>query len=64
MKPKLLSGSASELINTDPLPGIRALIETSGIQLGKISSGQIVYVLAPRINAVGRWETPTGQLSF
>ncbi len=43
-----------ELINTDPLPGIRALIETSGIQLGKISSGQIVYVLAPRINAVGR----------
>ena len=43
-----------ELINTDPLPGIRALIETSGIQLGKISSGQVIYVLAPRINAVGR----------
>ena len=43
-----------ELINTDPLPGIRAIIETSGIQSGKISSGQIVYVLAPRINAVGR----------
>jgi single-stranded-DNA-specific exonuclease len=42
------------LINTDPLPGIRAIIETSGIQSGKISSGQIVYVLAPRINAVGR----------
>lgn len=43
-----------ELINTIPLPGIRALIETSGLAPGKISSGQIVFVLAPRINAVGR----------
>jgi single-stranded-DNA-specific exonuclease len=43
-----------ELINTDPLPGIRALIETSGVRSGKISAGQIVFVLAPRINAVGR----------
>lgn len=43
-----------ELINSIPLPGIRALIETSGLSPGKISSGQIVFVLAPRINAVGR----------
>jgi single-stranded-DNA-specific exonuclease len=43
-----------ELINSLPLPGIRALIETSGITPGKISSGQVVFVLAPRINAVGR----------
>ena len=43
-----------ELINSIPLPGIRALIETSGLSLGRISSGQIVFVLAPRINAVGR----------
>jgi len=41
-------------INTDPRPGIRALIEISGTQQGKISTGQIVFVLAPRINAVGR----------
>ena len=41
-------------INTDPRPGIRALIESSGTQPGKISTGQIVFVLAPRINAVGR----------
>jgi len=43
-----------EIINYDPLPGIRALIETSGLKLGKISTGQIVFVLAPRINAAGR----------
>jgi single-stranded-DNA-specific exonuclease len=43
-----------ELINSIPLPGIRALIETSGLTMGRISTGQIVFVLAPRINAVGR----------
>ncbi len=43
-----------DLINFDPLPGIRALVETSGFRRDKISAGQIVFVLAPRINAVGR----------
>lgn len=43
-----------ERINAMPRPGIRALIENSGLQLGKTNTGQIVFVLAPRINAVGR----------
>jgi len=43
-----------ELINTSPLPGIRALIESSGLKPGRVNAGQVVFVLAPRINAVGR----------
>jgi single-stranded-DNA-specific exonuclease len=43
-----------ERINTAPRPGIRALIESAGLRLGQITAGQIVFVLAPRINAVGR----------
>ena len=51
---RILTKIGLEQINTHPRPGIRALIESSGTQLGKISTGQIVFVLAPRINAVGR----------
>ncbi|HTP13431.1 MAG TPA: single-stranded-DNA-specific exonuclease RecJ [Bacteroidota bacterium] len=43
-----------ELINTTPLPGIKALIESAGLRPGKVNAGQVVFVLAPRINAVGR----------
>lgn len=41
-------------INLSPRPGIRALIEGSGLKLGQLNTGQVVFVLAPRINAVGR----------
>ncbi len=43
-----------ELINSSPRPGIKALIESAGMKVGGITTGQIVFVLAPRINAVGR----------
>lgn len=51
---RILTKIGLEKINVSPRPGMRALIESSGTQMGKISTGQIVFVLAPRINAVGR----------
>jgi len=41
-------------LNREPLIGIRALCETAHLRTGRIEVGQIIYGLAPRINAVGR----------
>ncbi|MFH0734905.1 MAG: single-stranded-DNA-specific exonuclease RecJ [bacterium] len=43
-----------ELINSNPRPGILALIRISRMEPGDLSAGQIVFTIAPRINAVGR----------
>ena len=43
-----------EKLNNDPRPGFKALIDKAGLKLGNISSSQVVFGLAPRINAVGR----------
>ncbi len=51
---RILTKIGLTLLNENPRVGISALIESSGTQLGKINTGQIVFVLAPRINAVGR----------
>lgn len=51
---RILTKIGLEQINAKPRPGIQALIDSSGTELGKISTGQIVFVLSPRINAVGR----------
>ncbi len=51
---RILTKIGLEQINAKPRPGIQALIDSSGTQPGKISTGQIVFVLSPRINAVGR----------
>jgi single-stranded-DNA-specific exonuclease len=43
-----------ELINSNPRPGIRALTEGAGMDIGSMTTGQVVFMMAPRINAVGR----------
>lgn len=43
-----------ELINQAPRAGLKALLAVTGLGSKKITSSQIVFILAPRINAVGR----------
>ncbi len=43
-----------ELINTNPRPGILALLRSARLEPGNLNAGQIVFSIAPRINAVGR----------
>lgn len=51
---RILVHEGLNLINSSPRAGIKALIEKCSINPGSLSSGQVVFTLAPRINAVGR----------
>jgi single-stranded-DNA-specific exonuclease len=51
---RVLVKTGFERINATPRPGIKALIDAAGLDQKNISTGQIVFGLAPRINAAGR----------
>ena len=52
---RILTYFGLEKINTDPCPGIKALIKLGGIQQ-KLSINNVVFVIAPRVNAAGRMD--------
>jgi single-stranded-DNA-specific exonuclease len=41
-------------LNSNPRPGLHGLIHCTGLRLGKITASNIVYAVAPLINAAGR----------
>jgi single-stranded-DNA-specific exonuclease len=51
---RILSYYGLELLNSNPRPGIRGLIECTSLKPGSITASSIVYALAPLINAAGR----------
>ncbi|MBN2415154.1 single-stranded-DNA-specific exonuclease RecJ [bacterium] len=51
---RILVRLGMEIMNATERPGLKSLIAITGLQGKKIGTGQVVFILAPRINAVGR----------
>lgn len=51
---RILVKEGFQLINTKPRLSLKILIESSGLKIGNLTTNNIVFTLAPRINAVGR----------
>ncbi|MCK9357163.1 MAG: single-stranded-DNA-specific exonuclease RecJ, partial [Dehalococcoidia bacterium] len=53
-----------EVLNRTARPGLQALISTSGLTAGSVTSGDISWALAPRINSAGRLENASMSLQL
>lgn len=51
---RILVNEGFQLINSNPRPALKTLIEKIGLKDYKVTTTNIVFSLAPRINAVGR----------
>jgi single-stranded-DNA-specific exonuclease len=51
---RILTSQGLQILNGSPRPGLKALINAAHIHPGKLGTNQIVFGLAPRINAAGR----------
>lgn len=55
---RILAYYGLQKLNTNPVAGIRALIELSGVTK-KFSINNVVFIIAPRVNAAGRMDDAT-----
>ncbi|MDE3184016.1 MAG: single-stranded-DNA-specific exonuclease RecJ [Bacteroidota bacterium] len=55
---RILAFYGLQRLNTDPCPGIKALIELSNVEK-KFSINNVVFIIAPRVNAAGRMDDAT-----
>ncbi len=51
---RILVRAGLQQLNKTDRPGLKALLQVTGMLNKPLSTGQVVFILAPRINAVGR----------
>jgi single-stranded-DNA-specific exonuclease len=60
---RVLAFYGLELINSNPGPGIKALIQLAGIKRS-LSITDVVFIIAPRVNAAGRMDDAKKAVQF